>query len=949
MGIISSVSKAVSGAAKSVYSALTSSKPTATAQAAQNKAISGSTGGVVMTKTGGVSTSNVKAYVAKYGGVPVSTTTTTKKSSGGGGGGSSSGGGTVVQTPQGGMSVAPTNVVMTPQGGVSQVTQQSNLASQSVAAQQAARQAAFTQQVFSAQGVSQPNALMSAIEQNKAQQAELAQYNKVWVPPKEGAYGLGGHYVYKDSEGNIFGEETNIYGGKTAAQVAAEEKALDKDFLAKAKEKLLHKIEKAGQAGGGAGYASGGFAVGSMAAGVGGAVIDTASSIRHPVQSVKGMYTMVTHPVQSAKEISQRASVNPYYSIGYIAGLLGVSKGTSEATGFALRGFKGKVDPAVLERAVARSDVESTVVRGITKEATISKLKLAEFEKAELVGQFKAGRIIREVDVDIVAKNAIDRATINKGMPTRHIKIYEVLNQNGELITRYAVGKVEVSKGIYTYKQNLLSGGAGKVTEGGAGYLQSINLGIEKGRVTSLGKSLDIFKGTSKEVPGARLTKGGWTGFKARTITGEGYTWEGPLARGTKLKPITDKLTMEVLGAKYGKYPARATKFEGLDTLKSVSLEGKKVGTTGIIRVIKEWKSEGKGISSKFIEPIEFGKARPKGKLISEMWATKPVTPMAPRTDFFKSTPIVTTPKGGQSLVSLPRIVTGEATLGTSEFIGKGTGYPEASFDLSAIPASKMGPTIKMGLLEGARRVNRDVTIPNIGVYTDGGMKMKTTSRTDTSLVGVQSSKLKNDLILVNPTKEEQKPVIRHHHATINMQAPALDQGLAQSTVVRQRQVMQPRLGFRYTQRPVYTPIVTVRTPQIVLPKQTMVQRYTEPFKTISRPKQSLYVAEARRYGKWMPVSKANPYGRSLMIGAEKTRKTLGASFRLREAGTGKLVALKPFGEFGKSKSGKDPFSLIQSRSKRLSHPLEVAEIKGARRKKAKVYKGKRSSIWSLK
>ena len=52
-------------------------------------------------------------------------------------------------------------------------------------------------------------------EQQQQIQQQINPIQQVWIPPKPGAYGLGGHFVYKDSQGNVIGEEMNVLQAST--------------------------------------------------------------------------------------------------------------------------------------------------------------------------------------------------------------------------------------------------------------------------------------------------------------------------------------------------------------------------------------------------------------------------------------------------------------------------------------------------------------------------------------------------------------------------------------------------------------------------------------------------------------------------------------------------------------------------------------------------------------
>jgi len=122
------------------------------------------------------------------------------------------------------------------------------------------------------------------------------------------------------------------------------------------------------------------------------------------------------------------------------------------------------------------------------------------------------------------------------------------------------------------------------------------------------------------------------------------------------------------------------------------------------------------------------------------------------------------------------------------------------------------------------------------------------------------------------------------------------------------------------------TPPRTPRTPhqsKIILPF----------FRRKSQKKKPKYQAEVRRYGIFQPVSKPTSLSEAVSKGVGNVRRSLGASFRVREVGgKGGLVMLKSSPEFRVSQ--KEKGVVIQKRKYRLSSRGEKGEIKEAKRRK---------------
>jgi len=91
-----------------------------------------------------------------------------------------------------------------------------------------------------------------------------------------------------------------------------------------------------------------------------------------------------------------------------------------------------------------------------------------------------------------------------------------------------------------------------------------------------------------------------------------------------------------------------------------------------------------------------------------------------------------------------------------------------------------------------------------------------------------------------------------------------------------------------------------------------------------------LFIPEVRRKGTFMAVGKPMSFFGAVETGKKKVKETLGASLRVREAKTGKIVPLSPIGIFRPAK--REPGVIIQVKGARLMSQTERREIQTTRR-----------------
>jgi len=158
--------------------------------------------------------------------------------------------------------------------------------------------------------------------------------------------------------------------------------------------------------------------------------------------------------------------------------------------------------------------------------------------------------------------------------------------------------------------------------------------------------------------------------------------------------------------------------------------------------------------------------------------------------------------------------------------------------------------------------------------------------------------------------------------------------------IVREQLKQVPRLDTSLRLTPRLIPPTTREPPRITEPPKTpkkIVNTFRLPSKEETKRlglrkklSKDLFTVELRRKGAFKPIGIAKDIGQALEIGKASARRTLGASFRIKSAKG--YLTLQPTQEFRKSKSYKDPFSLIQVPTARLSSQSERLEIKQSRR-----------------
>lgn len=131
--------------------------------------------------------------------------------------------------------------------------------------------------------------------------------NKVWIPSKEGAFGLGGHFVYKDAQGNLVGTDVNILQTTTKEQIAKF------GILQKSERYLQEARYKHGEAGGFEAVAIGaGLSALGTAKFLKAFITEPITTVKAIPSGIKQMYTFTT-----SGELANVIRQEPGIALGY--------------------------------------------------------------------------------------------------------------------------------------------------------------------------------------------------------------------------------------------------------------------------------------------------------------------------------------------------------------------------------------------------------------------------------------------------------------------------------------------------------------------------------------------------------------------------------------------------------------------------------------------------------
>ena len=207
-------------------------------------------------------------------------------------------------------------------------------------------------------------------------------------------------------------------------------------------------------------------------------------------------------------------------------------------------------------------------------------------------------------------------------------------------------------------------------------------------------------------------------------------------------------------------------------------------------------------------------------------------------------------------------------------------------------------------------------------------------------LIKVNTKSLDASLIALTPKeiikevpvqKEIPKTIVKERAIVKSVEVPK--QAITPITIPIIKEIVIPKSTVKIGIITITTPRVTTPTfPRPRVPKIPPIIPNLE-FVEDTRKRRtggSLFIPEVRRKGKFQAVSRPTSLWGAVETGKRKVRETLGASLRVKEARTGRIVPLEPFGIFAPSK--REAGVLVQVRGARLMSKTERKEIQAARR-----------------
>lgn len=263
---------------------------------------------------------------------------------------------------------------------------------------------------------------------------------------------------------------------------------------------------------------------------------------------------------------------------------------------------------------------------------------------------------------------------------------------------------------------------------------------------------------------------------------------------------------------------------------------------------------------------------------------------------------------------------------------------------LSGVPqflSEKTTPTFNIAISPKAYfRVTEQARIQDKYYLPTSSYKTKILSDVDIKLKLEGNEIIKSKIALDNKNILEQKNLLESKN--ILKQKNLLELKLKQEQIFSQKSQQQTKsqTKSRTLDKVKFVP----KPPKILTPPTSLSS-----IKSTATPKQKKALQKAyqvfvKRRGKYSPLDKILPRGRAILLGRRVTESTLGASFKIKEAGTTQLpdvpASFSPRFRTYKIRKGKriplkDTF--IQKRKFRLSSKSEVSEIMSAKKSKRRL------------
>lgn len=373
---------------------------------------------------------------------------------------------------------------------------------------------------------------------------------------------------------------------------------------------------------GGAGIVSTGLRTGGqvlLGAGVGSEVG------KLTIASIEGRLT----PTKIANALIPFATI----TAGGIAGAKGVT------------GFKGPVTTEV-QNAIARSDFETKIVRGITSETELARIGLSETQLPQIQNYIRQGAKISEIEIKPVPKGG-DKIIINKALDGISIKGVQVEVVVGNRIERFVVANIQAERGVVTSQLGIFQRGSGLQQPSGISMVENVGLVVGKKGPIGVSKTLEISKTRTDKVLSAILKPDGTIEYiPARVIIGKGVTFQRGKAIADKGKILSEKDISKVASSDFAKL-SRQSEFTEKQILtntdkkaRSINLDTQVIGSQSKYKTI-----EGLGVSRKVEQSIDFSKVKlnkegyvdfsylklPETKITKPIETSKPVDLIKPQ------------------------------------------------------------------------------------------------------------------------------------------------------------------------------------------------------------------------------------------------------------------------------------------------------------------------------
>lgn len=403
---------------------------------------------------------------------------------------------------------------------------------------------------------------------------------------------------YADSTGKRLQQEANTYLNRLK----------DKIDLGKAVSDLPFYVA-AGLATGGLGTVIEGSAATAAGARAASVALRATGTVLTGAAAAKTSYDLTTAYLEgnlTSEKIA--AAIIPFAGFG-----LGAGVGARIAAG-------PKVDVDKLRSVIERSEIQTDIIRGLTSETQIARLKMLPQElKPQLIQYIKNGASIKELKLDIKPKSKLDIEVLQRGLPQRNIRVFQVIEQDGNRINVLSVGKAKTGKGLIEKETDMLSYGEGYYDPAQEkAVIDTLNLQVDKRGVVQASRTGEIIKGSKpKNLEVAQLLPDGrFKVSKGRQLESEGIT----VKAGKKIAEPNKSLSLDDIrkvGESAYERAVSTSKTQETQVLKSTSKQAKLLSknTAKVSRRNIYKTTSGSSTSAYIPEAIPFERGTKKGKI----------------------------------------------------------------------------------------------------------------------------------------------------------------------------------------------------------------------------------------------------------------------------------------------------------------------------------------------